>query len=34
MLQNVGIGGIVLSGDVVFAKNVLIDNLFTAWALT
>ena len=36
MLQNVGIGGGggVLSGDVVFAKNVLIDNLFTAWALT
>ena len=36
MLQNVGIGGIVLSGDVVFAKkkNVLIDHLFTAWALT
>ena len=23
-----------ISGDVVFAKNVLIDNLFTAWALT
>ena len=34
MLQNVGIGGIILSGDVVFAKNVLIDNLFTTWALT
>ena len=26
--------GIVLSGDVVFAKIVLVDNLFTAWALT
>ena len=34
MLQNVGNGGIVLSGDVVFAKIVLIDNLFTARALT
>ena len=34
MLQNVGIGGIVLSGDVVFEKIVLVDSLFTAWALT
>ena len=28
------LGGIVLSGDVVFAKIVLVDNLLTAWALT
>ena len=28
------LGGIVLSGDVVFAKIVLVDNFFTAWALT
>ena len=28
------LGGIVLSGDVGFAKIVLVDNLFTAWALT
>ena len=35
MLQNVGIWGIVLSGIVVFGKKiVLVDNLFTAWALT
>ena len=34
MLQNVGMGGIVLSRDVVFAKIVLVDNLFTTWALT
>ena len=36
MLQNIGIGGQgVLSGDVlVYEKNVLVDNLFTAWALT
>ena len=35
MSQNVGIaGGGVLSGDVVFSKIVLVDNLFTAWALT
>ena len=36
MLQNVGIGGggIVLSGEVVFGENVLVDNLFTAWAPT
>ena len=34
MLQNVRIGEIVLSGDVVFAKIVLVDNLFTSWALT
>ena len=27
------LGGIVLSGDVVFAKHFLVDNLFTAWAL-
>ena len=27
-------GGGVLSGDVVFAKDVLVDNLFTAWVLT
>ena len=35
MLQNIGIGGIVLSGDVFFfAKIVLVDDLFTAWAVT
>ena len=28
------LGWIVLSGDVVFAKIVLVDDLFTAWALT
>ena len=33
MLQNVGIWGVVLSWNVVFAKIVLVDNLFTLWAL-
>ena len=36
-LQNIGIGGgggVVLSGDVVFAKTVLVYNSFTARALT
>ena len=28
------LGGIVLSGDVVFAKFILVDDLFKAWALT
>ena len=28
-----GGGGIVFSGDVVFAKIVLVDHLFTEWAL-
>ena len=32
--HNIGIGEIVLSGNVVFAKIVLVNNLFTAWALT
>ena len=36
MLQNVGIwgGGLFLAGTWFLQKLVLVDNLFTAWALT
>ena len=34
MLHNVGIGGLFLVRTWFLQKNVLIDNLFTAWALT
>ena len=33
MLKMLELGGLVLSGDVVFANIVLVDHLFTAWTL-